>query len=80
MLRLTSPIWFDGQLGVIVHEQFVCEYANDPSACGMPMPPANWSPSSTVTMKSVLLWSMPSFLRRVKKAANASSYAFSCAL
>src|SRR5436190_8142504 len=58
-LRLTSPIWFDGQAGVVVHEQFVCEYASVPSLCGMPIPPANWSPSSTVTMKSVLLRSMP---------------------
>src|SRR5438067_9355237 len=39
-LRLTSPIWFDGQAGVVVHEQFVCEYASEPSGCGMPMPPA----------------------------------------
>ena len=43
-------------------------------------PPAKWSPSSTVTMNSVLLWSMPSFFSRSKYAAKASSYALSCAL
>src|SRR5262249_45233622 len=75
-LRFTSPIWFDGHAGVVVQGQFVCEYASVPPGCGMPIPPANWSPSSTVTMNSVLLWSMPSFFNRWKNAANALSYAF----
>src|SRR5436190_9920664 len=78
-LRLTSPIWFDGQAGAVVHEQFVCEYASVPSDCGIPMPPAYWSPSSTVTMNSVFDRSIPSFFRRWKYAANALSYACSCA-
>ena len=73
MFMLTSPIWFDGQAGVVVHEQLACEYAREPSGWTVPMPPANWSPSSTVIMKSVLLWSIPSLLSRWKNAANASS-------
>ena len=80
MFTLTSPIWFAGheverrvQLRVVVDERtrFV--------GSGVPVPPAKWSPSSTVTTNSVLLLSMPCAARFWKNAANASSYAFSCA-
>src|SRR5439155_190164 len=65
-LRFTSPIWFDGQAGVVVHEQFVCEYPSVPSLCGMPIPPASpgrpgWPNGSVTGWPSVLFtaaWSM----------------------
>ena len=60
MLRLTSPTWFEGQAGVVVQEQFACDQARVPSACGIPSPPAKWSPSSAVNSNSVFDLSMPS--------------------
>src|SRR5258706_308474 len=54
MLRLTSPIWFEGHAGVVVHAQLECAYPSVPSVCGIPTPPANRSPSSTVTTNIVL--------------------------
>ena len=71
MFTLTSPIWFDGH--AVSTTQFVCAYASDPSGCGVPVPPAKWSPSSTVTTKSVLLLLIPSVASRWKNVANALS-------
>src|SRR5438874_218430 len=76
--RLTSPIWFDGQ--AVSTLQFACVYASEPSGCGVPTPPAKWSPSSTVNANSVLLLLIPSFARRSKNCPNAVLYAASCAL
>ena len=69
---MISPIWFAGHVAT-VGEHGVCEYASEPSACGVPTPPAKWSPSSTVTTKSVLLLSMPWLASRWKNVANAAS-------
>ena len=49
-----------------------------PSGCGVPVPPAKWSPSSTVITNSVFDLSIPCALRSVKKWSNAASYAASC--
>ena len=70
-LALTSPPWFAGQFARSAHG--VWEYAGVPSGCGVPVPPAKWSPSTVVTANSVLRWSIPSRLSRAKNAANASS-------
>src|SRR2546423_10684446 len=66
-LRLTSPIWFAGQAGDVVHEQFVCDQARGPSARGVPSPPAERSPSSPVKVNSVFDLSIPSAASRAKK-------------
>src|SRR5262249_39159479 len=46
---------------------------------GLGAPPTKWSPSSAVTMNSVLLLSMPRAASRSKNFANAVSYSLSCA-
>ena len=74
IFTFTSPIWFAGHAGpagTSLHA--VCVYVRFPLPSGVPVPPAKWSPSSTVTTNSVLLLSIPSFWSRWKKAANAAS-------
>ena len=74
---LTSPIWFAGHGVTAVSDavRSACRLsAPGLAGSGEPVPPAKWSPSSTVTTKSVLLLSIPSCLRvAVKNVANASS-------
>ncbi len=71
IFAFTSPIWLDGH--AVSTLQGVCEYASEPSGCGVPVPPAKWSPSSTVTTNSVLSFVIPSCASRVKNALNAAS-------
>src|SRR6266568_5545578 len=82
MFAFSSPTLFDGQVGTAMVGQVTWLYVHGvvtPSQALLGVPPAKWSFSSAVTTNSVLLLSIPSAARRVKNAANASSYDFSAA-
>ena len=51
----------------------MCEYDRLPSGCGVPVPPAKWSPSSTVITKSVFDLLIPCAARLVKNCWKAAS-------